>query len=185
MIDKQSDNFSNTMRSEFLAAYDEYAEKIYKHIFFRVNNKELAEDMTSETFLKAWNYIAEGDPTGAEAMAGKVKNFRSFLYRIAHNMIVDHYRQKSHAALSLDALQETEGNKIEPVAEFKENTTIDLETLKKQIDRLPENYKEMIVMRYIDDLDINEIRKITGKSFANIYVTIHRGLKMLKKEMER
>jgi len=176
MIDKKSDNFSNTMRSEFLAAYDEYAEKIYKHIFFRVSNKELAEDITSETFLKAWNYISEGQ---------NVENFKNFIYRIAHNMIVDHYRQKPHVPLSFDALQEMEGDKIEPIAELKENTTIDLEILKSKLENLPLNYKEMIIMRYIDDLDIKEIKKITGKSFANIYVTIHRGLKMLKKEIEK
>lgn len=174
MIDKQPNNFENTARSEFLAAYDQYAEKIYKHIFFRVNNKELAEDMTAETFLKAWNYVAKGEV---------VKNFKSFLYRIAHNMIVDHYRQKSQAPLSLDALRETESDRIEPVMESGENTKIDFEILKKKMETLPESYKEMLAMRYIDDLDISEIKKITGKSFANIYVTIHRGLKMLKKKM--
>jgi len=70
---------------EFLDAYEKYADAIYRHCYFRVYNKELAEDLTQETFIKTWKYIVEGK---------EVKNIKSFLYRVAVNLIIDNSRKK-------------------------------------------------------------------------------------------
>ncbi|MCX6736969.1 MAG: hypothetical protein NTW73_02730 [Candidatus Parcubacteria bacterium] len=59
----------------FLEAYTQYSSKIYKHIFFRVNNSQTAQDLTSETFLKTWRYLREGN---------KIENIKNFIYRVAH-----------------------------------------------------------------------------------------------------
>ena len=63
---------------EFLDAYKQYADSIYRHCYFRVYNKELAEDLTQETFIKTWKYIAQGK---------EIKNIKAFLYRVAVNLI--------------------------------------------------------------------------------------------------
>ena len=63
--------------------YDRYIERIYRFIFFKVSNQSDAEDIASETFLKVWQYIKEGQP---------VKNLNALLYSVARNLIIDYYR---------------------------------------------------------------------------------------------
>ena len=68
--------------------YDLYVEKIYRFVYFKINNKEEAEDITSEVFLKTWNYLMENDKK-------ELSSFSGLIYRIARNSIVDHYRKKA------------------------------------------------------------------------------------------
>ena len=71
---------------EFSALYHQHADAIYRHCYFRVHNKDLAEDLTQETFIKTWKYIIEGK---------EIKNMKAFLYRVALNLIIDHSRKKT------------------------------------------------------------------------------------------
>ncbi|MBX4200907.1 RNA polymerase sigma factor, partial [Candidatus Parcubacteria bacterium] len=93
-------NLPNDPRQqEFLDAYKQHADAIYRHCYFRVYNKDLAEDLTQETFIKTWKYIVEGK---------KVDNIKAFLYRVAVNLIIDHSRKKK--ALALDDVKEKEAS---------------------------------------------------------------------------
>src|SRR3989344_5246570 len=96
-------NDSNLARGkkekEFLDAYQQYADAIYRHCYFRVYNKDLAEDLTQETFIKTWKYLSEGK---------EVKNIKAFLYRVAVNLIIDHSRKKT--ALVMDDIKEKEAS---------------------------------------------------------------------------
>lgn len=158
----------------FLEAYDVSAPGILRHIYFRVNDAGLAEDLTSEVFLKTWQYVREGK---------EVRNLKAFLYQVANNLIIDHYRSKSKIPLSLEDVLEPadpkEGEKDENI-----DRQMEMELVKKHLLTLPPDYQQIIVYRYIDDLSIGEIRKLTNKSPANIYVIIHRALKILKKKLE-
>src|SRR5438045_2414242 len=77
-------------QQEFLKAYDEYADAIFKHCYFRVSSRTKAEDLTQETFMKAWHYFAEGSV---------IENVKALLYRIATNLIIDEYRRKKEESL--------------------------------------------------------------------------------------
>jgi RNA polymerase sigma-70 factor (ECF subfamily) len=89
-------------RQQFLAAYDNYADAIYRHCFYRVFSKPLAEELTQDTFMKTWKYLEGGK---------QVENLRAFLYRVANNLIIDHSRKKKEERL--DALLEKSAD-LEP-----------------------------------------------------------------------
>src|SRR3972149_8069440 len=85
-----------TKQSEaYLKAYDEYADAIYRYCLFRVFNEEKAKDSPQDSFLRTWDYLANGR---------QIENIRAFLYRVATNLIIDQSRKKREE--SLDVLQE-------------------------------------------------------------------------------
>jgi len=160
------------IESLFLEAYDKFANNILRHIFSRVSDMNLAEDLASETFLKAWDYIRKGN---------KVDNLKSLLYKIANNLVIDHYRSnKKDASLNeaLDYHDPKAKNKMEEI-----DLQINFNFVRKNIDDLPEKFKTFIIYRFIDELSIEEISKLSGKKPGNIYVIIHRGLKMLREKV--
>lgn len=174
----REDNRKNekmSLENMFLQAYDKYSAKISRHIFFRVDSKENAEDLTSETFFKTWQYLREGE---------KIKNIAGFLYQVANNLIIDHYRKKSKKTLSLDEIAEpidTQSVSHEDKIDIK----IDFSLIKKHLNLLPDIYSKILIYRFIDELSISEIKELTGKSMANIYIIIHRAIKILRKNINR
>lgn len=174
----REDNRKNekmSLENMFLQAYDKYSAKISRHIFFRVDSKENAEDLTSETFFKTWQYLRGG---------GEIKNIAGFLYQVANNLIIDHYRKKSKKTLSLDEI--TEPIDTQSVSHVdKIDIKIDFSLIKKHLNLLPDIYSKILIYRFIDELSISEIKKLTGKSMANIYIIIHRAIKILRKNINR
>lgn len=161
----------------FIKAYEKLADAIFRHCYFRVNDRELAKDLLQETFTKTWDFIARG---------GEVKNFRPFLYKVANNLVIDYYRNKKTIPLSLDELKE---KGVEPrlIYEGKENPELThlKDNLLEIINKLEQNYREVIIMRYIDELSIKEISVMLNDSENVIYVRIHRGLKKLKEILKK
>lgn len=153
---------------QFVKAYEELSDAIFRHCYFRIGDREKAKDLMQETFTRSWQYIVEGQP---------VNNLKSFLYRVAGNLIIDEYRKKRE--LSLDSLQ-TDG--FEPSFDERDKTEagIDARLVISVINQLDEKYREAVLMRYIDELSPKEIAEITGDSENNVSVRIHRGLKQLK-----
>src|SRR3989344_5622010 len=84
------------LEQEFLKAYDDLADAIFRHCYFRVSDRDKAKDITQDTFTKTWEYIARG---------GKVESIKAFLYRVANNLIVDEFRKKKE--LSLERLADS------------------------------------------------------------------------------
>lgn len=165
-------NNSDIMK-QFVKAYDELSDAIFRHCWFRIGDRERAKDLMQDTFTKSWQYIAEG---------ATVNNLKSFLYRVANNLIIDEYRKKKE--LSLDRLQE---QGFDPGVDDRHKTenTIDARFAINTINQLDEKYREVILMRYIDDLAPKEIAEIVGESENNISVRIHRGLKQLKEILDK
>ena len=77
-------------RKIFSSIYDKYVDKIYRFIFIKVSSQEIAEDLTSETFLRGWQVFKERED---------IENPPAFLYQIARNLIIDHYREKGKAKI--------------------------------------------------------------------------------------
>lgn len=152
--------------------YDLYVEKIYRFIYFKVGNKQEAEDLTSEVFLKVWNHISEDK---------KIKSFSGLLYKIARNMVIDLYRSKARDVQYLDSQTDLpdEGKWFEKMLIKAEAKQI-LENLEK----LKQEYKEVVTLRYVDELKIEEIADIMDKKNVAIRVMLHRALKKLKELSE-
>ena len=151
-----------------MKAYDELSDAIFRHCWFRIGDREKAKDLMQDTFTKSWQYLVGG---------AEVNNMKSFLYRVANNLIIDEYRKKRE--LSLDRLQE---QGFDPGFDDrrKNENRIDAQFALDKINRLDEKYREVILMRYIDELSPKEIAHVVGENENNVSVRIHRGLKQLK-----
>lgn len=157
--------------SGFSLIYDQYSPLIWKHIFLRVSSREETNDLTAEVFLKTWEYLKSGK---------KIRQIRSFLYRVANNLVIDWYRSRK-PVISLDQ-ELTEGEffleteaKIEERLSFQEEK----EVLLAKLNQLKEKEKTLLILRFVDELEIEEIAKVLGKSRGAIRVGLHRALKSL------
>jgi RNA polymerase sigma-70 factor (ECF subfamily) len=144
-------------------------EPIFKYVYIRCGyNRELAEDITQDIFIKVWEKRDTFNPNKS--------SLKNWVYVIARNQIIDKYRKKKIFVSNIDEkIENTTG---------KEDSSIEddlmLEGILKSMDRLKDSDKEVIVLRYIQDLEIEEIAQILGKSKNATKVMIHRALKKLK-----
>jgi len=157
----------------FAQLYDLYVASIYRFILFKVPTRQDAEDLTSEVFLKTWQYIGEA--------GNNVGNFRSLLYASARNLVVDFYRRRSQGEmigdeevlLQLeDSRQQNFLNQIDAKADVK--------NLESCLRRLKDEYRDVIILRFLDELSISEIAEVLNKSKGSVRVLIHRALKVVK-----
>ena len=156
-------------RKEFSKIYDQCIDKIYRFIFLKVNSQEIAQDLSSETFLRGWEAY-KSNP--------KIDNPSAFLYRIARNLVTDYYRQKARTQfVSPEAVPIIDPN---PGIEEKAVLNSDLNQIKAALAGLKEDYQDVIVWRYLDDLSIAEVAKMLDKSEEATRVTLHRALKALR-----
>lgn len=158
------------IEEKFLVAYDDHADAIYRHCFFRVFSEGRAEELTQEVFMRAWEYLASGKD---------VQNIRAFLYRIATNLIIDESRKKKEE--SLDQLLET-SDALEPIHDGHKDMEKNflMKDVVAKIKSLPQEESQLLIMRYIDDLEPKEIAEILGVSANNVSVRINRAVSSLK-----
>ena len=159
------------IEKEFLGLYDKLADAIFRYCFFRLFDRELAKEFTQEIFLRGWKELNNAEKT--------VKYPKALLYKIASNLIIDHKRKKREE--SLETMQENGFDAADH--SFKDNihTKIEYQTMIENINKLPEEYREAITLRYVQDLSPKEIAEITGQSANIISVNITRGKNKLKK----
>ena len=147
--------------SAFDFLLNRHKDTVYSYIYFIVRNRELAEDIFQETFVKAIVTIKQGRYTEN----GK---FRAWISRIAHNLIIDNYRQeKNEQTISNDDCEVDLFNNYklsEGTIEDEMIKTQILTDVKKLVDYLPDNQKEVLILRYYQDLSFKEIADITGVS---------------------
>lgn len=145
-----------------------YEKGLNLHAFFKTNDRAMSKDLVQETFLKMWKYQVKG---------GKIEIMKAFLYHVLNHLIVDEYRK--HKTTSLDLLVE---KGFEPTSTNPKNLfdVLDGKAALFLIQRLPENYRKVMRMRYVQDLSLEEISLITGQSKNTIAVQTHRGLEKLK-----
>lgn len=158
-------------KEAFIKAYDLYLDSIYRFIFFKVGNKEEAEDLTSAVFLKAWDYI----------QTNKLKEFKTLkalLYKIARNTVIDHYRKNNQKQeIGLDDIDVADERiNLSKALDLKN----DYQLIEKKLSELKDEYREVIIFRYINELSISEIAKILDKSQGNVRVLIFRAMNALK-----
>lgn len=158
---------------QFAAIYDQFAPKIFAYCYFRVSSREEAEDLASQVFLRAWDHLASGR---------RVTNVPGFLYRIASNLVVDFYRRRGNKReVSLDDPRTASDipDAIDVPGEFDRDLTI--KSVREKIHQLPDPYREVVVMKYINDLTVHEIAEVLGISENNVSVRLHRAIEKLRR----
>jgi len=160
-------------KRQFIKFYNQNSPKIYRFIYLKVNSKHDAEDLTSDAFFKFWQNLNENKE--------KIDNPRALLYKIAGNSVIDFYRKKSRTEL----ISDPEDSILAQIADKSDlNSRINLKTdiiqIKKALNNIKEEYKDIIIWRYLDDFSPKEISQITEKPEGTIRVLIHRAMKSLK-----
>jgi len=159
------------LKAVLTAAHLNYEKKLNIHAFFKLNDQPLGEDLVQDTFMKTWVYLVRG---------GKIDTMRSFLYHILNDLIIDEYRKnKKHS--SLNAIMEKGFEPAGAGSPERFFNFLDGKASILLIHRLPETYRRVMYMRYVQEMSIKEMSLITGQSKNAITVQTHRGLKKLKK----
>ena len=153
--------YTDGNNSAFDILLERYKDKIYSYIFYSVRNADLADDLFQETFVKAIMTIRQGRYTEN----GK---FGAWLSRIAHNLVIDVYRTERNECIVYgdDDNSEVFDNTSLTDAPI-ENDMVNQQTLsdvKKLMDKLPENQREVVFMRFYQELSFKEISDATGVS---------------------
>ncbi len=156
--------------------YDSYVSRIFRFAFLKMGSRENAEDLTSETFLRFWSYIRKKEIESETA--GPV------LYRIARNLVIDFYRKKEIVAQEIDGemencLKDERNDFVKKLMEREE-----IREMMEMLRELKDEYQEIIILRYVEELSPEEIAKITGKSNGSVRVLSHRALRSLEKVMK-
>lgn len=159
-----------------------YKDKIFHLTYRMLNNRHEAEDMVQETFLRVYRNLEKYDHN---------QKFSTWIYRIATNLCIDRLRRRK-PTYSLDAeLNDQEGSDGYAMLPSDERTpegeTLLLETqtiIRDAIATLPPKYKTVMVLRYLQDMSLQEISEVVDLPVTTIKTRVHRGREYLRKKLE-
>lgn len=168
-----SELFVNGDTEAFSALYDHYVENIYRYIFFKVNSAD-SEDLTEIVFIKVWENRKKFDPAKS--------SFSSWIYTIARNTVIDHYRVVKPVEELHDNLHEDAGTN-HPKYIVEENLVST--KIREAINQLAPNYRDLVLLRFIDDLSYSEIAKVLDKKEGAVRIMQFRAMRELKKILQK
>jgi RNA polymerase sigma-70 factor (ECF subfamily) len=148
--------------------YDLYVARMRRYIFFKVPKPEDADELTAEVFLRGWEY----------ATSSQVDYPGALFYKIARNVIADFYRRRQEEA-SLEEVKELPDLNRPSLAEQVDQKS-EAEALLSKLKLLKEEYRDVLVMRYLDEMSIKEIALATERDQINVRVLLHRARAALK-----
>lgn len=151
----------------FTKLYDTHAEAIWRYFMIRLVNAERANELTHDAFLRVWEVVAKGD---------NIEHERTYLYVVAKRLFLNEIRNKK-LTTSLDDLTEV-GFDI-PDTEVLPDRAAEHRELREYLSRILPSYQEVLILRYIDGLPVNEIARLLGEKETNISMRIKRGIDAL------
>ncbi len=152
----------------FAQLYDECVERIYRYIYFRVTDEQTAEDLTSQVFYKAWENLDRCKSTGAP--------FIAWLYTIARNAVIDHYRTRKHTVALEEAVSLTSDA---PDPEDEVELQFKTEALREALDELTSEQRQVVVLKFISGMSTEEIAAHLGKRAGAVRALQMRALQAL------
>ncbi len=156
------------MEQQFLLAYDAHADALFRYCFFRVHNRERAQELMQEAFMKAWKSVVDGN---------KIEHLKAFLYQIVKNLIIDESRKKKEE--SLEALQDDGFEPEQPEPKHR-SEYLDGQAAIKTLNQLDEIYRESVYLRYVEHWKPKEIAEYLGETQEVISTRITRGIKKMR-----
>jgi RNA polymerase sigma-70 factor, ECF subfamily len=152
----------------FTELYDFYLPRIYGFIFRRVHDRDVAEDLTSMTFQRALENVRRPDFRN-DSLGG-------WLYRVASNAVVDYVRRdRHHVSIDVEGRDEPVDHTVDALA-----AAIDRDVVRQALRQLPSNHRELLVLRFYDDLDVSELCVVLDCSREVLAVRLHRALRALR-----
>lgn len=161
----------NGDKAAFGLLYERHLDQIYRYIFFRVGNPADAEDLTEDVFVSVWQALPDFSNDSQSA-------FLSWLYRIAHNRVVDHYRKRQPQNWTSEQFAREEAPT--PSVEETAHLNRDVERLAEAIAQLDATEQQVIVLRFIEGRSHSEVAEMIGKSEGASRVIQYRALVKLK-----
>jgi RNA polymerase sigma-70 factor (ECF subfamily) len=161
-------------KDAFGELYERYVDKIYRYIYYRVGNSEDAEDLTSRVFFRAMAHVEHYEDRGLP--------FQAWLYRIAHNLVANHHRDKERRkVIPLDEYIANQLFSSDP--EHKTVEKQESERLKAVVHQLPEERQQLLLLKFVHHLSNAEIGEIMGKTEGAIKSLYHRTLLVLRDQL--
>jgi len=157
-------------RTAFGSLYERYMEQIYRYVYYRVSDRDEAEDLTETIFVKAWEALPRFRPQGA--------TFRAWLYRIAHNAVIDRHRTRK-TVVPLEQAQDwldVEASSPEEAAEAAQESA----TLGAALSQLKPRLREVILHRFVSGLSHDETAQVMGLRKGHVRVLQHRALNQMR-----
>ena len=156
---------------DFTPLYDLYVKKIYDFIYYKTYHRETAEDLVSLVFVKALENINSFDFAKG--------SFSAWLYRIAQNTVIDHWRTKKNEANVEDIWDLAENEDLETDLDNRQQ----LEEVRKYLKKIKSKQREIVMLRLWQQLSYKEIAEISGLTEANCKMTYSRVMRTLKQDM--
>ena len=160
-------------KEAFGSLYEQYLDEVYRYVYFRVGSECEAEDITADAFLKTWEYLPRLSQQGST-----IRNFRSWLYGVAKNLVTDYYRKEKPIALPDNA---HDGE--DPVRRTAEEKR-ELRQLAEAIMQLSPDYRQVIVLRFVNELSHRECAAVMGRTIGQTRVLQYRALKKLREVID-
>lgn len=158
--------------SAFGQLYEQFLDRIYRYAYYQVKDRMTAEDITETVFVKAWNRIA--------SCKGHGDTFSAWLYRIAHNQIIDTVKaNKSIQTIDLDDISNLDDPDL--VVEMKD----DVEELAAMIAELPQGQRQVVILKFIEGMSNAEISHILNKSEQAIRILQMRALSRMREKLRQ
>ncbi|WP_342513431.1 RNA polymerase sigma factor [Sporosarcina sp. FSL K6-1522] len=154
--------------------YDEYSVPIFKYIAKMVKDFHQAEDLTQDTFIKAYNY---------QSTDKDIKYPKTFLYKIAHNLTIDHLRKQAPIQLIKDFFWNYSSREpsTESIVEIQE----DAKELYRALEKLKSTYRQVIILRQIEAFSTKETAHILGWSEGKVKTTLYRAMLKLEEQLQK
>lgn len=164
-------------KEQFSKLYDDNVKPLFRYILLKVGSKEVAEDLTSQSFTKLWEKLEDGKD---------IKNPHAYVYKIARSEIADHHRANSKFEIVNADIGDFHDLKCEKVSDPAQKQTIKSEAklLHKNLENLKDEYQDVVILRYLQDMPYKQIAQIVDRPKGTIRVMVHRALKKLKDQLE-
>lgn len=149
--------------------YDTYGDAIFRHLYLRLGDRDKAKELTQDVFMRAWQYVAQGKT---------IEHERAWLYRAAHNAFVNEIRTDKRTYSYESMVADTGFDVADETANTSDQA--DHRELLQYLDQLKDSYRQVLIMRYIDDFDVIEIAKLLNENETNISMRLKRALEKLR-----
>lgn len=155
------------IEKQFVSLYDQYADAIFRFCFFKTGDREIAKDLTQDVFIKVFNHLTKDE---------SVTNEKAFVYTIAKNVVIDFWRKKT----SVHESELPEGFMQSVPSNLRTDLLAEYTSFLSLLDKLQPEDREVILLRYIDDLSGKEMAEILGERENTVLVRISRATAKLR-----